>query len=302
MDRLETFTQYRSLLFSIAYRMLGTVMDAEDMVQETFLRWQRVDLTDVQSAKAYLTAVLTRLCIDHLRLARVQRETYIGPWLPEPLMTDTQPNLIDTVSLAESLSTAFLVLLENLTPMERALLLLHDIFDYSYTEIADILDKREDNCRQILRRARQHLHPEQAPDAPLQFTAVTDQQNALTQQFTQAMLQGDIDQLLAVLADDVTIWTDSGGKVSAARRPVHGADKAARFFLGLVRLAGDNITIRFQQINGQLALIAYENHMPITVMVPVVQNNLISAVHIMRNPDKLQGIPPIPTVTETYDT
>ncbi|MCB0222823.1 MAG: sigma-70 family RNA polymerase sigma factor, partial [Anaerolineae bacterium] len=157
MNDIEQFNQYRPLLFSIAYRMLGSQMEAEDMVQESFLRWQTVSTAEVQSVKAYLTSVITRLCIDHLRSARVQRETYVGPWLPEPLVGDQPPGTDRSVALAESLSMAFLVLLERLTPIERAVFLLREVFDYDYSEIASIVDKSEANCRQLVRRARQHI-------------------------------------------------------------------------------------------------------------------------------------------------
>ena len=163
-DRADTFTSYRPLLFSIAYRMLGTVMDAEDILQETFLRWQRASVEEVENPRAYLSAVVTRLCIDQLRSARVQREEYIGPWLPEPLFM-TEPAPIESTILAETLSTAFLVLLENLNPVERAVYLLREVFDYGYAEIAKIVDKTEDNCRQLFSRAKKYI-TQRRPLAP----------------------------------------------------------------------------------------------------------------------------------------
>src|SRR5688572_16689957 len=168
----DPFTQYRPLLFSIAYRMLGSVMDAEDMVQETFLRWQQTAANEVQSPKAYLTAIITRLCIDYLRSARVQRESYLGPWLPEPFLTDDTTGAAELAALSDSLSMAFLVLLEKLSPLERAVFLLREVFDYDYSEIAAIVGKTEANCRQLVRRARQHL----SDGRPRFDTSPTEQQ------------------------------------------------------------------------------------------------------------------------------
>lgn len=191
MGELETFIQYRPLLFSIAYRMLGTVMDAEDIVQETFLRWQRTSEVTVQSAKTYLATIITRLCINHLRSARVQREQYIGSWLPEPLVTPWTGAPADVAELTDSLSTAFLVLLESLLPTERAVFLLREVFEYDYPEIGQIVGKSPANCRQILRRARQHLEPQRP-----RFQVSPEQREQLTIQFIQAWNQGDLQGLL----------------------------------------------------------------------------------------------------------
>ena len=253
INRLEDFNQHRSLLFGIAYRMLGSVMDAEDMVQETFLRWQKASGQAIDSAKAYLTTVITRLCIDHLRSARVQREQYVGPWLPEPIVTDKSADPIALAELSESLAMAFLVLLERLSPMERAVFLLRQVFDYDYEEIGRIVEKTPTNCRQIARRARQHLALEKS-----RFQATPQQQEQLTQQFMQASNQGDLQGLLDLLADDITLWSDGGGKAIAALKPLHGAQKVARFLRAIQRRAnklGAVPQVELVQVNGQAGLV-----------------------------------------------
>lgn len=201
-NRLEAFNEHRPLLFAIAYRMLGSVMDAEDMVQETFIRWQQTSEQAVKSTKAYLTTIVTRLCIDQLHSARVQREQYIGPWLPEPIVTETATDPSALAELADSLTVAFLVLLERLSPLERAVFLLREAFGYEYTEIGRIVEKSATNCRQIARRARQHL----AAQRP-RFQASLQQQEQLTRKFMRACHQGDLQSLLDLLAKDITLWT-----------------------------------------------------------------------------------------------
>src|SRR2546430_5104146 len=221
---LEAFIALRPLLHSIAYRMLGSAMEAEDVVQEAYLRWQGASDTDVRSHRAYLVTIVTRLSINQLRSARVQRETYVGPWLPEPVVTEHVPDVSWRVELAESLSMAFLVLLERLSPIERAVFLLHEVFDFEYAEIARIVEKTEANCRQILTRARKHLG---APRA--RFEADPRQAEGLMQRFTQAAGAGDMDGLLAVLAGGRTPWAEGGGKVpGAAPQPGPGANPGAR--------------------------------------------------------------------------
>src|SRR5258708_6434437 len=197
-DPLATFNEYRSLLFSIAYRMVGTVADSEDMLQDAFLRWQQAPRDEIRSPKAFLVTIVSRLCINHLQSARVQREEYVGQWLPEPIVSDPgsdPPGNIRSgnIRIDESLSMAFLVMLERLTPMERAVLLLRDVFDYEYAEIASVIGQTEVNCRQILRRARQHVDAKQA-----RFKASTQEQNDLLERFLQATGSGDLDGLVAL--------------------------------------------------------------------------------------------------------
>ncbi len=286
MDRLAEFEQYRPLMFSIAYRMLGSAMDAEDTVQESFLRWQRAPEDEVQSPKAYLSAVVTRLCIDQLKSARAQREDYIGPWLPEPILTESTPGMTDTVELAESLSMAFLVLLEDLSPIERAVFLLHEVFDYDYAEISRIIERSEANCRQLVKRARDHI----AARRP-RFATSPEQHEQMTLQFINACASGDLQGLLALLADDVVEYSDGGGKVLAALNPIYGADKVARLIFGLLQKAPPGFTSRLARLNGQLGVVNYLDGHPYNVAMLDVIDGRIQAIYIVVNPDKLKRIP-----------
>lgn len=283
MDRTETFTQHRPLLFSIAYRLTGSVMEAEDILQEAFLRWQNPSDVDVRNPKAYLSAIVTRLGIDHLRSGQVQREEYIGPWLPEPLMTEHPP---DTAVLAESLSMAFLVLLESLSPVERAVFLLREVFDYEYEEIARVVEKSEANCRQLLKRAKQHL----ASRRP-RFNTSKEQQQQITFQFAQACVNGDMNGLLSLLADDIVSYSDGGGKATAATKPIHGPDRVARFWLGLARNAPPGFTARFGQANGQPAIVGYVNDRLYSLSILHIADGRIQRIFSVLNPDKLRGVP-----------
>ncbi|MDP9371483.1 MAG: RNA polymerase sigma-70 factor [Chloroflexota bacterium] len=287
-ERAEAFDRHRPLLFAIAYRMLGSVMDAEDLVQETFLRWQRAveDGADgVRSPKAFLSAVITNLCIDHLRSARVQREQYVGPWLPEPLVTERELDVADAAALGESVSLAFLTLLERLTPVERAVFLLHDVFAYDFAEIAPLVGKSAANCRQLARRARAHI----AAGRP-RFDPSAERRERLTRQFVRACADGDLPALLATLADDITLWSDGGGKVNAARKPIHGADKVTRFLLGILRQAPPGMVVRPAPINGQPGFITYLDGRPYNALALDIVDGRIAAIWIVVNPDKLRAL------------
>jgi RNA polymerase sigma-70 factor, ECF subfamily len=278
-NRLDTFNQYRPLLFSIAYRMLGTAMDAEDVLQEAFLRWEQAAADDVQSPKSYLAAVVTRLCIDFLRSAQAQREAYVGPWLPEPVLTGQNTGLADTMMLNESLSMAFLVLLENL-------FLLRQVFDYDYDEIARIVDKSEANCRQMVRRARQHIEARRP-----RYEVSAEQRDRLTTQFVQTLSTGDMEGFLALLADDIVLMSDGGGKVAAALNPIYGADKVARYLFSLSkRLQQHGLEARLAEVNGQPGLIVYIGGQLDNVLVLDITGERIRHIHIVRNPDKLRGV------------
>ena len=281
----EVFTIYRPLLFSIAYRMLGSAMDAEDVVQEAFLRWQQQDPATIASPKSYLTTVVTHLAIDALRAARVRREEYVGQWLPEPLATDERAVDADPVALAESLSLAFLTLLERLTPMERAVFLLHEVFAYPFDEIAPIVGKSGANCRQIALRARRHLGAERP-----QFVSHREEQERLTNQFMRACASGDLTALLALLADDVTVYSDGGGKVTAVRRPIVGADRVGRFFIGIAAKAPPTFTFHIATVNGQPTLLGELDGHPYAVYALDVAEGRIRAIRVVLNPDKLHGI------------
>ena len=273
------------MLFSIAYRMLGSVMDAEDLVQESYLRWEMATETDVRSPQAYLTTIVTRLAINQLRAARTKRETYVGSWLPEPLVTE-EPT--DTVELAESLSMAFLVLLERLAPVERAGYLLHEVFDFEYAEIARVLDKTEATCRQLVARARKRVG---SPHA--RFEADPAQAKRLVEKFTEASFAGDMEGLVALLAEDITLWGDGGGKVpGAALKPVHGASSVARFVCGVMeRLAPRETVVRPTEINGQQGFIAYASGRPLSALIFDIRAGRIQTIYAIGNPDKLRSLP-----------
>jgi len=273
------------MLFSITYRMLGSVMDAEDLVQDAYLRWEMAKETDVRSPQAYLTTIVTRLAINQLRAARTKRETYVGPWLPEPLVTEEPP---DTVELAESLSMAFLLLLERLAPVERAAFLLHEVFDFEYAEIGRVLEKTEANCRQLVARARKRVG---SPHA--RFEADPTQAKRLVEKFTEASFAGDMEGLVALLAEDITLWGDGGGKVpGAALRPVHGALSVARFALGVVqRLVPQETIVRPTEINGQPGFVAYVSGRPLSALIFDIRAGRIQTIYAIGNPDKLQALP-----------
>ncbi len=282
------FDQHRPLLFGIAYRMLGSVMDAEDAVQETWLRWQRAAPPEVTAPKTYLATIITRLCLDQLRAARTRREQYIGPWLPEPLIGDSVPATDASTLAAESLSLAFLVLLESLTPVERAVFLLHDVFGFEFTEIAPIVDKQSANCRQIARRARTALDARQS-----RFEPTGPQQQQLLAQFIHACTTGDLQGLIALLTADVTLWSDGGGVVQAARNPIYSAAKVAALLLGILRKAPTAMQLRTGVINGQPGLLVYHQGAPLGVVVIEPHDGLISAIRLVVNPHKLGAMPPL---------
>jgi RNA polymerase sigma-70 factor (ECF subfamily) len=284
----DAFNDYRSLLFAIAYRMLGSVTDAEDIVQDAYLRWQRRDDAEVQSPKAYLSAVVTRLSIDHLRAAHTQRETYLGPWLPEPLVTEQEPDVAETAALHESLSMAFLVLLETLTPLERAVFLLHDVFGYDFREIASIAEKSEANCRQLAHRARQQIQARRP-----RFDPEPEHREQLTRQFIAACTDGDLSGLLATLADDVTLWSDGGGKTQAATRPVYGADRVATFLLGIARKSWrpHGVLAHPASVNGQPGFVFTLGATVVNTIAFDIADGRIRAIRIVVNPEKLRMVP-----------
>jgi len=284
MDPSEVFDRHRQLLFSIAYRMLGSVMDAEDIVQEAFVRWQRASGTEVRSPRAYLSSVVTRLCIDQLRSARVQREQYVGPWLPEPLPTEPPPDAVD-----ESPSMAFLVLLESLTPTERAVFLLREVFDYDYGEISRLVGKSEANCRQIARRARQSV----AARRP-RFERSAEQEEHLVERFLEACASGDMEGLVSLLSDDITLWSDGGGMVRAALNPIYGSDRVGRFLLGILREVPPDFVTRQGQINGEPGIVGYAGGHPMGVLTLDILDGRIRAIRIVVNPEKLRAVPPLP--------
>ena len=289
VDRVGTFSEQRPLLFSIAYRMLGSVMDAEDMVQETFLRWQGAPADDVRSPKSYLSTVITRLCIDQLRSAKAQREQYIGPWLPEPLITEETAQIDEHLALADSLSMAFLVLLERLSPLERAVFLLHEVFDYGYPEIARIVDKSEANCRQMVHRAREHISAGES-----RYEITPEQLREISARFVQATSNGDMAGLIELLSDDVTVWSDGGGKVPAALNPIYGPAKVARYFIGVARKMPPSTQMRTVRVNGRPGFITWVAGAVYLVAEVSFRDGKIDGMRVVRNPDKLRHVPPLP--------
>jgi RNA polymerase sigma-70 factor (ECF subfamily) len=287
VDALQTFNELKPLLFSIAYRMLGSVMDAEDMLQETFVRWQSCDHAKVESPKSWLSTVTTRLCINHLKSARVQRETYVGPWLPEPLVTSSESNPAENSKLTDSLSLAFLVILESLTPTERAVFVLREVFNYDFCEIAPIVEKTESNCRQILARARKQVEQRRP-----RFDASPEAAEELIQQFEQAVLTGNLEGLLKLLARDVVLTSDGGGNAVAVLRPILGADRVARLLIGAARKFGSNTRVlRHVVINGLPGSVAFDQNRIVRVLSFGIRDNRIQSLYIVTNPDKLRHLP-----------
>jgi len=286
-DTTQIFQSYHHLLFSIAYRLLGSATDAEDIVQDAFLRWLQVSEQEVQSPKAYLSTVVVRLCIDQLRSARQQREVYTGSWLPEPLATDQLPELSETVAQAESLSLAFLLMLEKLNPLERAVFLLREVFEYEYHEIAAMVEKSEANCRQVFHRAQQHLDKER-----IRFSASREQQERITNQFLQTSLTGDMQGLLSLLSADIVSMGDGGGKGigKAGLMPVYGPDRVSRGYMGALRSLPAETVARVVEVNGQPAIVAYLNGKAIGVILLQIEGEQISHLYYMVNPEKLNWL------------
>jgi RNA polymerase sigma-70 factor, ECF subfamily len=284
--------ELRPLLLSIAYRMVGSMTEAEDLVQESYLRFHR-SVTEgevIESPKAYLSAIVTRLAIDHLRSARVRREQYVGPWLPEPMLTDESPDPAEQAETADSLSMAFLVLLESLSPVERAVFLLREVFGFGYDEIAGMVHKSEDNCRQIAARARRHVEARRP-----RFEASRRQRDELAKRFFAAIGEGDLDGLKELLATDVVVVGDGGGKAPAIRQPVHGKDRVARLFVEFAHwLRGVEVRIRPAEINGQPGAIASDKDgRIISVFSLDIADGRVQTIRGIVNPDKLRHLGPV---------
>jgi RNA polymerase sigma-70 factor, ECF subfamily len=286
--RKTVYEELRPLLFSIAYRMVGSASEAEDLVQEAFLRFHREtsEGADIDSPKAWLSTVTTRLAINHLQSARVRRETYVGTWLPEPLLTDTESEVVRHAETADSLSLAFLVLLESLGPVERAVFLLHDVLDYGYDEIAAVVGKSEENCRQIALRARRQIEAKKP-----RFEASRQKREELSRRFFEAVLVGDAEGLTHLLAADVVAYGDGGGKAPAVPRPVYGREKVARLFL---RARGLAVASMHQvEVNGQPgALLLDLDGRPVVVISLDIADGLVQTVRAVSNPDKLRHLDP----------
>jgi len=286
MARVDTdaFEAERPRLTGLAYRMLGSRAEAEDVVQDAWLRWHKTDRATIRVPAAWLTTAVTRLAIDRLRAAKSRRESYIGPWLPEPLVeaADAGPPLDDGLG---EISMALLVVLERLTPAERAAFLLHDVFDYDYGEIAAALKRAEPACRQLVSRARKHVRAERP-----RFDADRGERERLLGAFVGAVQAGDLDALVALLADDATLISDGGGKATAALNPIEGATNVARFLLGVVGKAPADVQFRPVRVNGEPGMAAYIGGALQSVLTVAGDGARVIAVHIVVNPDKLARI------------
>jgi RNA polymerase sigma-70 factor, ECF subfamily len=277
----DAFEQHRGMLFGIAYRMLGSVADAEDIVQEAWLRWHSVE-TEVDDPRAYLARTVTNLALNHLSSAAVRREQYVGPWLPEPLVTE--PDAAHDVEQAEAVSLAMLVVMETLSPLERAVFVLKEVFGFPYAEIARVTERSEAAVRQAGHRARSHVQARRPRyDAP-------DETRQVTERFLAACMGGDLNRLLDLLAPDVTCWTDGGGKVQAALRPLHGPDKVARWLLGVLGRLPDDVQVRLVDVNGQPGVLTMTGGRPDSVAVLDVVGGRVTAMRLVRNPDKMHGV------------
>jgi RNA polymerase sigma-70 factor (ECF subfamily) len=286
---IDDFEEHRSVLMGVAYRMLGRVADAEDVVQDAWLRWSRADRADVREPRAYLVRITTRLAIDRLRQAQARRESYVGPWLPEPLVTDFGPTVPDTAEqavLADSVSLAVLVVLESLSPLERAVFVLREAFGLSYAEIAGTLERGEAAVRQLAARARKHVD-ERRP----RFDVDPVQQRDLTERFLAAATEGDLDGLMAMLAPDAQLVGDSGGKARAPLRVIESADKVGRFVQGAVRQgAAEGFEPHIVEFNGTLGVLVTVNGKPDAVIQLGLGEGRIQQIYIVRNPDKLGSL------------
>ena len=286
----DVFNTDRPLLFSIAYRMLGSASDAEDVLQDAWLRYQSADRSNIRSARAFMTTIVTRLCLDRLKSARTTREAYIGPWLPEPVLTSEMESPDARLQRAESVTLAFLVLLEKLSPEERAVFLLKEIFEYDHSEIADMLGTTTDNSRQLLHRAKARV----AEGRP-RLTGTAQSRRAVAERFARAFSAGDAGELTALLTKDVGMWSDGGGKASAARRPLIGRDQVLNLLIGLHRTAqtsdlSRDVSLRIEDVNSEPALVVRVGQRLESLFVFSIEDDAISGIRVVRNPDKLARI------------
>jgi RNA polymerase sigma-70 factor, ECF subfamily len=286
----DVFNTDRPLLFSIAYRMLGSASDAEDVLQDAWLRYSGVDRSTIRSPRALATTIVTRLCLDRLKSARATREEYIGPWLPEPVLTSEVEGPDTMLQRSESVTLAFLVLLEKLSPEERAVFLLKEVFEYEHAEIAEMLGTTAENSRQLLHRAKARL----AEGRP-RLTGTTASRRAVAERFARAFSSGDASDLTTLLARDVGMWSDGGGKASAARRPLIGRDQVLNFLLGLHRTArtldiARDVSLTIEDVNCEPALVLRIGQRLESLFVFSIDDEMVSGIRVVRNPDKLARI------------
>ncbi|MDI2130408.1 RNA polymerase sigma-70 factor [Yinghuangia seranimata] len=288
----DVFEEHRRLLFGTAYRMLGSVADAEDIVQDAWLKWHQTDQGAVEHPKAYLVRTVTNLSLNRLKSAQVVREAYVGPWLPEPILTS--PDVAEEAELADTVSMAFLVVLETLTPAERAVFMLREVFGYSHAEIGEAIGKPEATVRQLAHRAREHVQARRP-----RFRTDEAEQRRIADKFMSACTNGDLNGVMALLAPDVTSWSDGGGVVTAARRPLHGPDPVARWILGVLRkpeVAG--LEMRVAEINGEPGVLMHLGGTPVGALTFEAVDGRITALRYAVNPEKLSGLLPPGAVPE----
>jgi RNA polymerase sigma-70 factor, ECF subfamily len=298
LDPAASFEPYRQRLLGLAYRMLGSMADAQDAVQETYLRWHGADRDKVSDERAFLMTTTTRICLDVLGSARARREEYVGPWLPEPIL-DTAALAPDShTELAEDLSIALLLTLERLSPLERSAFLLHDVFDFSFGEVASALQRSEAACRQLATRARAHVRsvrPSGATEPTTRPGEIQASHAQLMAAFAAATRSGDVDALKQLLASDARVVTDGGGKVRAALKVIEGADDVARFLVDVTRSREDqwwqpHFTVRFAMVNGLPGAVIDGSDGPVSTAAFEIEGGVVRALYIMRNPDKLRHL------------
>lgn len=281
---IDVFEQHRPMLFGIAYRMLGSVTDAEDLVQDTWIRCSQVS-DQIANPVGYLARTITNLALNRLSSAAVRREQYVGPWLPEPLVT--VPDATGGLETAESVSLAMLVVLESLSPLERAVFVLKEVFGFSYREIAETLDRTETSVRQVGSRAKSHVRARRP-----RYATPAEVRRQVTDEFLAACLGGDLNRMLELLAPDVTAWNDGGGKVRAALRPLHGAENVARFLAGVLAKPMEDPDLIPVDVNGWPGLLLTSAGRPDSVACVEVENGRIIEIRVIRNPDKLRHVSP----------
>jgi RNA polymerase sigma-70 factor (ECF subfamily) len=279
----SVFSEHRELLLGVAYRILGRVTDAEDVVQDAWLRWERADRDGVANPRAYLVRVTTRLAIDRLRSIKARHESYVGPWLPEPLLTS--PDAAEPVERAESVSMAMLIVLETLSPLERAVFVLREAFGYPYSEIAEILGRGEPAVRQLASRARDHVQ-QQRP----RYDTDRATRREVVERFLAAAVGGDLRTLMGVLAPGVTLVADGGGKAKAPRRPIHGADKVARFLVATATQPVPEQRVDVVEVNGAPGVVVSSAGVPVAVFIIETDAGAVSMIRAVANPDKLAGL------------
>lgn len=284
----EIFETYRSELFRLAYGMLGRVAPAEDAVQEAYLRWQKQDVKQIHSPKAFLSTIVSRICLDEIKSARNRKEQYIGPDLPEPILMSERETPEEKMELAESLSMALLVVLDQLTPVQRAVFILREVFDYDYASVAEMINKSESHCRKIAQRARDQIR-----EGKPRFERRVTGQHKLVTTFIEAVLdRGDLSEIESMLAEEAVLYSDGGGKVTAARKPVAGAGKIAKFLVGIQKQAPaeDKWWIEFRDINGEPGMLLWLEGEIYNVWSFHIEGNKIQSIYVVLNPEKLEPL------------